>query len=129
MYRRPNNKYGSEKMTVGGKVFDSRHEGRRFIELRIREIRGEITDLQTQVKFELIPAVREPDTIGKRGGVKKGKLIERGVDYYADFVYTETASGRQIVEDAKSSATRKKESYIIKRKLMLFLKKIRIIEV
>jgi hypothetical protein len=116
-------------MMVGGKVFDSRHEGRRFIELRIREMRGEITDLQTQVKFELIPAVREPDTIGKRGGVKKGKLIERGVDYYADFVYTETASGRQIVEDAKSSATRKKESYIIKRKLMLFLKKIRIIEV
>ena len=129
MYRRPNNKYGSEKMTVGGKVFDSRNEGRRFIELRIREMRGEITDLQTQVKFELIPAAREPDTIGKRGGVKKGKLIERGVDYYADFVYTETASGRQIVEDAKSSATRKKESYIIKRKLMLFLKKIRIIEV
>ena len=129
MYRRPNNKYGSEKMTVGGKVFDSRTEGRRFIELRIREMRGEITDLQTQVKFELIPAAREPDTIGKRGGVKKGKLIERGVDYYADFVYTETASGRQIVEDAKSSATRKKESYIIKRKLMLFLKKIRIIEV
>ena len=127
MYRRPNNKYGSIKITVGGKVFDSRKEGRRYIELRMRELRGEITDLKLQVPFELFPEAREPDTVGPRGGVKHGKIIERSCVYVADFVYKE--NGIEIVEDTKSEATRKKESYIIKRKALLYLKGIRIKEV
>lgn len=75
--------------------------------------------------FELIPTQREPDTIGKRGGVHKGKVIENGVNYVADFVYTDCRSGNQVVEDSKGMRTK---DYIIKRKLMLWIHKIRILE-
>ena len=86
---------------------------------------GEIKDLKRQVKFELIPAQREPDTIGKRGGIHKGKVIENAVNYVADFVYTDCCSGVQVVEDAKGMRTK---DYIIKRKLMLYRHGIKILE-
>ena len=86
---------------------------------------GEIKDLKRQVKFELVPTQREPDTIGKRGGIHKGKVIESGINYVADFVYTDCRSGEQVVEDAKGMRT---EKYIIKRKLMLWIHGIRILE-
>ena len=64
----------------------------------------------------------------RRKRLKDGiRVVERSTDYVADFVYTE--DGKTVVEDVKSVATRKKESYIIKRKLMLYLKKIKIKEV
>ena len=86
---------------------------------------GEIKDLKRQVKFELLPAQREPDTIGKRGGIHKGKVIENAVNYIADFVYTDCRSGKQVVEDSKGMRTK---DYIIKRKLMLYIHGIRIFE-
>lgn len=86
---------------------------------------GKIKDLQRQVKFELIPTQREPDTIGKRGGIHKGKVIENAVTYIADFVYTDCSSGKTVVEDSKGMKTK---DYIIKRKLMLYIHGIKIIE-
>lgn len=118
------NKYGSRKITRDGMTFDSLREYRRFCELSLLERAGRITDLQRQVKFVLIPAQYEPDTIGKRGGVKRGKLIEREVSYIADFVYAE--GGKQIVEDSKGFRTK---DYIIKRKLMLWVHGIRVKEI
>ena len=88
------------------------------------ERKGEIQDLERQVKFVLIPAQREPDTIGPRGGVKKGKVLEREVAYVADFVYTQ--NGERIVEDTKGFRTK---DYVIKRKLMLWVHGIRISEI
>lgn len=85
---------------------------------------GEIRDLKRQVKFELIPAQFEPDTLTKTGKPKRGKCIERAVCYYADFVYTE--NGETVVEDAKGIRT---DTYKIKRKLMLYKYGIRIKEV
>ena len=78
-------------------TFDSLKEYRRYCELALLEMTGQVTELQRQVKFVLIPAQREPDSIGKRGGVIKGKLIERECTYIADFVYKE--NGKTIVED------------------------------
>lgn len=46
--------------------------------------------------------------------------------YVADFVYTDNNTAEQVVEDAKGERTKE---YIIKRKLMLYLKGIRIKEV
>lgn len=86
---------------------------------------GAIKDLQRQVKFELIPTQREPDAIGKRGGIHKGKTIENGVSYIADFVYTDCNTGEKVVEDSKGMKTK---DYIIKRKLMLYIHGIRIVE-
>ena len=123
-------KYGAKKQTItnsDGSVitFDSKKEMQRFIELRYMEQAGLISDLQRQVKFVLIPAQREPDTVGKRGGVKKGKTIEKEVSYIADFTYTDKEGGF-IVEDVKGVKT---PEYVIKRKMMLYFHKIRIKEV
>lgn len=124
MQRYRSNKYGSRKVTVDGITFDSKKEARRYCELSLLEKAGQITNLQRQMTYLLIPCQYEPDTIGKRGGVKLGKLIEREVSYIADFVYTK--DGKQIVEDTKGFKTK---DYIIKRKLMLYIHGIRIVEV
>lgn len=117
-------KYHSRKITRDGMTFDSVKEYRRFCELSLLERAGTITDLQRQVKFVLIPVQREPDTIGKRGGIVKGKLIERECAYIADFVYVE--NGAKVVEDTKGFKT---PDYIIKRKLMLWVHGIKINEI
>ena len=78
----------------------------------------------------LIPEQREPShelyKAGPHKGEKKpGKLLERKCEYIADFVYT-TKDGDYIVEDAKGMHTKE---YLIKRKLMLYMHKIRVVEV
>lgn len=117
-------KYGNKKTTVDGIVFDSLKEAKRWKELSLLEKAGAIQDLQRQVKYVLIPAQREPDTIGKKGGIHKGKLIEREVAYIADFVYQE--KGKTVVEDTKGMKTK---DYILKRKMMLYFHGIKIREV
>ena len=104
------NKYRNKKTVVDGMVFDSKKESLRFRELQLLEKTGEIENLQTQVKFELIP---------KQEG-------ERATNYIADFMYQE--NGKTVVEDVKSEITRKKPEYVIKRKLMLERYEIRIRE-
>lgn len=118
-------KYLSKKVTVGDETFDSLKEYRRFCELKLLQRAGKIKDLKRQVKFVLIPTQREPDTIGVRGGVKKGRIIEQECAYLADFTYY-TISGDYVVEDTKGVRTK---DYIIKRKLMLYMNGIRIQEV
>ena len=117
-------KYHNQKITRNGVTFDSRKEARRYGELLLLEKAGVITDLQRQVEYELIPTQREPDTIGVRGGIKKGKTIELAVKYVADFVYKE--NNEIVVEDTKGFKTK---DYIIKRKLMLYIHGIRIKEI
>lgn len=124
-------KYRSSKVTVTlpdgtEHTFDSKKEAWRYEELRLRQQAGEISDLCLQKKFVLIPAQREPDTVGKRGGVIQGKLIERECSYYADFCYTE--NGKTVVEDVKSPIT-KTPVYKVKKKLLLYVHGIRIKEV
>lgn len=116
-------KYHSRKVTLDGVTFDSVKEARRYRELKLLETIGEIENLQCQVEYVLIPDQREPDAIGKRGGVIKGKVIEKKCVYRADFVYTE--NGKTIVEDVKGFRT---PEYKIKRKLMLYVYGIKIKE-
>lgn len=117
-------KYGNRKIEADGEVFDSKKEYRRWKELILLVKAGEISKLQRQVKYTLIPSQREPDIRGPRGGIRPGKLIEREVSYIADFVYTDKA-GQTVVEDCKGLRTKE---YIIKRKLMLHEYGIRIKE-
>ena len=119
-------KYHSKKTIVDGIVFHSLKEARRYTELKLLERAGEIYDLKLQEKFVLVPAQREPDTVGKRGGKIKGKLLEREVSYLADFTYKKTGSNELVVEDTKGMKTKE---YIIKRKLMLYVHGIRIREI
>lgn len=100
---RQTNKYHSSKVKTDDGVFDSKKEYKRWLELKKFEADGIITDLNRQVPFELVPHQ-----------VREGKVIERAVKYFADFVYK--VDGVMIVEDTKGLKT---ADYIIKRKLML----------
>jgi hypothetical protein len=75
---------------------------------------GLISDLREQVPYLLIPAQRDD----------AGRLIERQCSYVADFVYVDS-DGRTVVEDTKGVRTKE---YVIKRKLMLHVHGIRILE-
>lgn len=96
------------------KGFDSKKEAKRYEELMAMQNSGLISDLQTQVKFKLIPSQRID-----------GKVVEREVSYKADFVYYR--EGQMIVEDVKGYI--RTPEYIIKRKLMLKEYGIRVTEV
>lgn len=127
--RRGGNKYHAKKAIVDGVTFDSVKEAKRYKVLKEKAEMGQISSLQRQFKFVLIPTQREPDTVGPKGGIKKGKLLEKECAYIADFVYQEKqedGSWRQVVEDTKGFRT---SDYIIKRKLMLYIYGIRIKEI
>ncbi len=149
---RTSNKYKNKKVEVDGIVFDSKKEAKRYQELLLLEKAGEITDLQRQVKFVLIPTQREPDTVGARGGIHKGKVIEKECAYIADFVYKQPVTIEKsgvsidgtpihleikqepevVVEDIKGYCDPSSAGYakfVIKRKLMLYVHGIRIKEV
>ena len=102
-------KYNNTKIRVDGRLFDSKAEAARWQELQLLERAGEITELERQVEYELIPK-------------QKG---ERAVKYIADFRYVDH-EGKVVVEDTKGVKT---PVWIIKRKLMLRVHGIRIREV
>ena len=106
-------KYHSKKITVNGITYDSRKEANRHSELLLLQRAGRISDLETQVKFELLPSQRID-----------GKVVERPVTYIADFVYRQ--DGKKIVEDTKGFKTK---DYILKRKMLLYFHGIRIKEI
>lgn len=106
-------KYKSRKHSIDGVVFDSKKEANRWFELVLLQKAGQVTDLKRQVKYELIPSQRVD-----------GKVAERACTYVADFVYKQ--NGKTVVEDTKGFKTK---DYIIKRKLMLYIHGIRIVEV
>lgn len=117
-------------MRYNGIVFDSRKEAQHYAELRLLERCGKIKNLELQKSFELIPAqyetTNEVYTRGaNKGKAKQGKCIEKAVTYKADFCYIDE-KGYTVVEDTKGFKTK---DYIIKRKLMLYVHGIRIIEI
>ena len=128
MYKRKTKYYNCRTRASDGKVFDSGKEAHRYEELLLLQKEGKITDLNTQVTYELIPPQHYTYARFSKNGrrLKDGvKLLERGCKYIADFVYVDTATGERIVEDTKGFRT---AEYIIKRKLMLFVHGIRIRE-
>lgn len=118
-------KYNSSKKIVDGIKFDSTREADRYVELKLLQRAGKISDLELQKEFELIPTQREPSTFTKRGKEKLGAVIERKCSYYADFCYKDE-NGKLVVEDTKGM---KLSDYKIKKKLMLYVHGIRIVEI
>ena len=123
-------KYGNKKCQFMGIVFDSQREMERYKDLYFLQKAGKIKNLRTQVAFVLIPEQRETShelykAGPKKGEKKPGKLIEKKCEYIADFVYI-GEDGQYVVEDAKGVRTKE---YMIKRKLMLYMHHIRVVEV
>lgn len=128
--RKKKNKYNASKIEFNGIHFDSSKEVLRYKELSLLLSEGIISNLQLQVKYLLIPAQRAPSTIGPRGGVRPGKVIESECSYIADFVYTVTDTGETVVEDVKGYKKGQNYAlYTLKRKLMLFVYGIQIKEI
>lgn len=121
-------KYGNRKITRDGLTFDSIKEYRRWCELSLLERAGEITGLERQVKYVIIPAQYAPDTVTARGKIKRGKLLERECAYVADFRYQ--MDGETVVEDVKGYKDGQAYAlFAIKRKLMLSVHGIMVKEV
>ena len=99
-------KYRNQKTIVDGITFDSRKEANRWAELKLLERAGEISFLERQPSFVLIPKQ-----------VRNGKLIERQTVYKGDFSYQDKKTGETVVEDVKGVRTKE---YVLKRKLMLW---------
>lgn len=99
------NKYKNKKVTVNGKIFDSKKEAKRYCELIKLEQAGLIKDLETQKKFLLLDSFK-----------KNGKTYKQ-ISYYADFVYFDVYLKKTIVEDVKASKYFKTEVYKLKKKL------------
>lgn len=79
-------KYGNHKTTVDGITFDSQKEVNRYCELKLLQKAGEITELELQKEFVLIP-----------NQYIDGKLVERKCSYKADFYYFDFRSGSMSV--------------------------------
>ncbi len=82
-------KYLNKKTVHDGEKFDSKRELARWLQLKLMERAGQITDLRRQVDYVLAPAV-------VLDGHKKPALR-----YRADHAYTITATGEQVTEDVK----------------------------
>ena len=111
-------KYGNKKTIIRGLEFASKREAARYVELLAMQRAGEIYGLDCQSSFELIPAQVAPS--GRK---------ERRVTYVADFAYYRASDGQRVVEDVKSPVTAKLPAYIIKRKLMLRVHGIEVVEI
>ena len=123
-------KYKNQKIEYDGIKFDSKKEAHRYIVLRDHLRDGLIKDLKLQQKYILIPAQYEPDHLNKRGQLVKGKCIERECYYMADFQYIDCKTGQLVVEDVKGYKRGGAYAlFTIKRKLMLKIFGIRVVEV
>lgn len=131
MKAKRSNKCNAKKVVVDNIKFDSKKEAERYKVLKRQEANGEIQNLQLQVKFDLIPPAYEeivtytPKTHKEK---KKKVKVESGVTYVADFIYIK--DGQRVVEDVKGyrgGATY--NIFVIKRKLMLYVHGIRVVEV
>lgn len=94
----------AKRVQVDGHWFQSQREANRYCELKMLERSGEISDLELQPRFDLV-------VNGQKIGFWKG-----------DFRYfsrpSNNARGEYVVEDVKSSGTRKEPMHRIKVKLV-----------
>ena len=91
------------------KGFDSAKEWRRNQELETLQRAGEISELNRQVPFVLMPSYTIADET-----TKQGFRTVREIRYIADFTYR-LKDGTRIIEDVKGIQT---EVFKIKRKLL-----------
>ena len=98
-------KYHNKKV----KGFDSAKEWRRNQELETLQRAGEISELNRQVPFTLMPSYTISDET-----TKQGFRTIREIRYIADFTYR-LKNGKRIIEDVKGMQT---DVFKIKRKLL-----------
>ena len=118
-------KYNNTKVEYDGIKFDSKKEMQRYIVLKDAEKSGVISNLELQVKYELIPAVREEyiEHLKTKDKVKT-RTLQLPITYTCDFQYLK--NGVLVVEDVKASPKMLPKEFVLKEKMMFALKGIRI---
>ena len=112
-------KYGNKKVEYQGQLFDSKREMQRYVVLKEAEEKGLISDLRTQVIFELIPAITEEYVEHLKTKDKiKTRVLQRAVTYKADFVYIK--DGEEIIEDVKISKALIPKEFSLKEKIFFW---------
>lgn len=126
--REKGKKYNNTKVEYDGIKFDSKKEMQRYLVLKSAEDKGVITNLQLQVRFELIPAVREEyvEHLKTKDRIKT-RTLQLPITYTCDFMYDK--DGETIIEDIKASPKMLPKEYTLKKKMMFALKGIKIKEV
>ena len=118
-------KYNNKKIVNEFGTWDSKKEFLRWLVLKEAEAQGVITDLQRQVKFELIPSVREKYIKHLKTKDKEcERTLQLPITYTCDFQYTK--NGETIVEDVKASPKMLPKDFVLKEKMMFALKGIKI---
>jgi hypothetical protein len=116
--REKGKKYNNTKVEYDGIKFDSKKEMQRYIVLKDAENSGVISNLELQVKYELIPAVREEyiEHLKTKDKVKT-RTLQLPITYTCDFQYFK--DGNTVVEDVKASPNMAAidKSFILKEKL------------
>lgn len=95
-------KYHNKRTTVDGITFDSKKEARRYVELKMLEKCGAISQLVLQPRFEL------------QESFKKSGKAHRKIEYVADFMYRDNKKSVTVIEDIKGMRT---DVYKLKKKL------------
>lgn len=126
--RKKGERYNHTTVEADGLKFDSKKEYQRYVFLKDAEDNGLITDLRTQVKFELIPAVTEEYVEHLKTKDKiKTRTLQLAITWTADFVYLK--NGEEVIEDVKPSKFLLSDRFVIKEKLFFwkYRKKIRLV--
>ena len=126
--RKKGERYNHTTVEADGLKFDSKKEHQRYVFLKDAEDNGLITDLRTQVKFELIPAVTEEYVEHLKTKDKiKTRTLQLAITWTADFVYLK--DGEEVIEDVKPSKFLLSDRFVIKEKLFFwkYRKKIRLV--
>lgn len=126
--RKKGERYNHTTVEVDGLKFDSKKEYQRYLFLKDAKDKGLITDLRTQVKFELIPAVTEEYVEHLKTKDKiKTRTLQLAITWTADFVYLK--NGEEVIEDVKPSKFLLSDRFVIKEKLFFwkYRKKIRLV--
>lgn len=89
---------------------------KRYNELIALRDEGKISDLRFQKIFLLIPEQKD----------ENGHCIEWEITYIADFVYSDTATGKTVAEDL---GEHKRRGFTIRKKLMLYVHGIQVKEI
>lgn len=126
--REKGKKYNNKTFEADGYKWDSKKEYQRWLVLKDAEAQGLITGLQRQVKFELIPAVREEyvEHLKTKDRIKT-RTLQLAICYTCDFAYYK--DGEYIVSDVKASPKMLPKEYVLKKKMLFALKGILIKEV
>ena len=98
-------KFFSKKVVVEGITFDSKKEGNIYLELKEKEKKGIIKDLELQKEYIL------------QDKFKLNNKTRRAIMYKSDFTYKTTEDDKLHVVDVKSPYTAKDKVYRMKKKM------------